>query len=492
MASSSEKTSKTPSKKESPVEANSFDFLELPDILVTKDKHTTKRIQFIKTGQFEKWHSRQTPFIVNQVNQQKWAAKDGAYLSLFNEDGEQDTILIGYETSIDIFTICAAAEKCQDHLYEIDPTGLKPEELENACIGWILAHYSFDLYKKTHKNLPRLVMPAKLNKTRIDATARAAYLVRNLINLPPNALGPKTLANAVVTLGQNFDAMFRIIEDEDLLKENFPLIYAVGNGSDRRPCLAEFAWGNPKHPKVTLVGKGICFDTGGNDIKPSSGMLLMKKDMGGAAMAMATALMVMSMNLPVYLRVIVPCAENSVSGKAYRPSDVLTSRSGQTVEIGNTDAEGRLVLADCLTMACEEKPDLLIDFATLTGAAYYAVGFDIGAIYSNDAKLGQDIQKISLKIGDPLWNMPLWRGYKKDILSPIADINNSGAGNPAGSITAALFLEHFVDPEITWVHIDERAWQNSALPGRSQGGKEMGVRTIYTLIEEKFGKKKKK
>ncbi len=472
-----------------------FDFLALPDVLINKTKDLESLpipIHFVKTSQFEKWAAKQTPSQQNQLKQNKWSAKDGSFIQTVGHDGLVDCVYIGYENHVGIFTICAAAERLPNAIYEINQSTLKQEELENACIGWLLSCYRFDHFKKNDKAFSSLILPPKLNITRIESTARASYLVRNLINLPPNTLGPQTLANAVTTVAQNFDAMYRIVSDEDLLEENLPLIYAVGHGSERRPCLAELAWGNPNHPMVTIVGKGVCFDTGGYDIKPSAGMLLMKKDMGGAAMALATALMIMSAKLPIYLRVFIPCVENSVSGRAYRPSDILTSRSGQTVEIGNTDAEGRLVLADCLTMACEESPDLLIDFATLTGAAHYAVGYDMGIVYSNNEKLGHDIQKLSMQLDDPLWNLPLWQNYKKDILSPIADINNSGSGNPAGSITAALFLQHFVTPETTWVHIDERAWQNAAQPGKSQGGKEMGVRTIFTLIEQRYAKVQKK
>ncbi|HRK97227.1 MAG TPA: leucyl aminopeptidase family protein [Alphaproteobacteria bacterium] len=470
-----------------------FDFLALPDALIQKSKDLkTVPLHFVKTNQFEKWVSKQNDPLKNQFAHSNWTAKDSTFIQTLSAEGHINAIYIGYEGQIGIYTICAAAEKIPHGQYEIERNNLKDEELENACIGWLLSCYQFSHYKKLTTKISELVLPSKININRIESTARASYLVRNLINLPPNALGPRTLAETVATVAKNFDAMFRIVEDKELLEENLPLIYAVGDGSERRPCLAEMAWGNPKHPKVTLVGKGVCFDTGGYDIKPSAGMLLMKKDMGGAAMALATALMIMSAKLPVYLRLLIPCVENSVSGRAYRPSDILTSRSGTTVEIGNTDAEGRLVLADCLTMACEESPDLLIDFATLTGAAHYAVGYDMGVVYSNDEKLGHDIQKLSMQLNDPLWNLPLWKDYKKDILSPIADINNAGSGNPAGSITAALFLQHFVTPETTWVHIDERAWQNTAQPGKSQGGKEMGIRTITALIEQKFAKAKPK
>lgn len=473
-------------------ESDIFDFLALPSVVIPKTKGLKAiPVTMVKTAQFEKIFDKLSAFQQNQIKHHGWKAADQSFISLIDQDGQLEQVLIGYKDKIGLYTICAAAEKLPEATYTLDEDHLKDDELEQLAIGWYLAAYSFDHYKKTNKTFPTLALSNAADRTRIEAYARAAYLVRNLINLPPNALGPQTLANAVVALGRNFDALIRLTSDEELLTENLPLIYAVGNGSERRPCLAEIAWGNPKHPKVTLVGKGICFDTGGYDIKPSAGMLLMKKDMGGAAMVMATALMIMSLKLPVYLRVFVPCAENSVSGKAYRPSDILTSRSGTTVEIGNTDAEGRLVLADCLTLACEEHPDMLIDIATLTGAAHYAVGYDMGIVYSNDEKLGHDIQKLSMQLDDPLWNLPLWQPYKKDILTPIADLNNSGSGNPAGSITAALFLQHFVSPETTWVHIDERAWQNSSQPGRSVGGREMGVRTLTALIEQRYSVKKK-
>lgn len=473
------------------IDADSFDFLALPEIVIPKAKgQQAIPLTLVKTSHFEKLVSKLTAFQQGQINHQGWKALDQTFITLLDAEGRFESVLVGYKEKIGVYTVCAAAEKLPEAIYALQEETLKSDDIEHIAIGWYLAAYKFDHYKKIDKPAPTLALSSAADRVRIDAHARAAYLVRNLINLPPNALGPQTLANAVTALGRNFDALFRVTSDEELLTENLPLIYAVGNGSDRRPCLAELAWGNPKHPKVTLVGKGICFDTGGYDIKPSAGMLLMKKDMGGAAMVMAIALIIMSLKLPVYLRVFIPCAENSVSGKAYRPSDILTSRSGTTVEIGNTDAEGRLVLADCLTLACEEQPDLLIDIATLTGAAHYAVGYDMGIVYSNDEKLGYDIQKLSLQQDDPLWNLPLWQPYKKDILTPIADLNNSGSGNPAGSITAALFLQHFVTPETTWVHIDERAWQNSSLPGRSVGGREMGVRTITSLIEQRYGKKK--
>lgn len=470
-----------------------FDILSLPDILVSASKQDKiTPIHFVRTSLFDKWLVRQPEHIRNQVALQEWRASEGSFLAPLSQDGLTESVYIGMSDKAGLYTACAAAEKLPSGFYEIASGNFTAEEFENICTGWLIACYQFDHYKTSDKKFPRLVWPKKINKKRVEAIARAIYVARHLINLPANILGPSELAHAVATIAEEFDAMFRIVKDKDLLDENLPLIHAVGDGSERRPCLAELAWGNPKHPKVTLVGKGICFDTGGNDIKPSAGMLLMKKDMGGAAMALATAQIIMELELPVYLRVLIPCAENSVSGRSFRPGDILASRSGKTIEVGNTDAEGRLVLADCLTMACEESPDLLVDFATLTGAAHYAVGFDMGTVYSNDDKLGYDVQKLSLQLEDPLWNMPLWQDYKKDITSPIADLSNTGGSNPAGSITAALFLQHFVDPSITWVHIDERAWQSSPKPGRPQGGKDMGIRTIYTLIEQKFAKPKAK
>lgn len=387
--------------------------------------------------------------------------------------------------------IKASADDYADHDYYIAEANLDVADLEKLCTGWALAAYQFDAYKNKAQKFPNLVYPKNVDKEIIAASVRAISLIRNLINMPPNALGPAELIAAARQWAKDKQANIKVTEDRKLLSANFPLIYAVGDSSERRPGLIDITIGDPKHPKVTIIGKGVCFDTGGYDIKPSSAMLLMKKDMGGAAMALGLAEMVVSHNLPIRLRVLIPAVENSISGKAFRPGDIFPSRKGLTVEIGNTDAEGRLVMAECLTLACEENPDLLIDFSTLTGAARSALGFDIPAMYSNNDQIAAELQKLSFAVEDPLWQMPLWAPYKNDILSPNADLNNAG-NNPAGSITAALFLQSFVEADIDWIHIDHYAWEANGKPGRPRGGADTGMRAVFELLKTRYQTRKSK
>jgi len=310
-------------------------------------------------------------------------------------------------------------------------------------------------------------------------------LARDLINTPSNDMGPEELAAAAQDLAAEFGASFGCtIGDE--LEKHFPLIHAVGMASSRAPRLIDIGWGDPAHPKVTLVGKGVCFDTGGLDLKPSSGMLIMKKDMGGAANVLALARMVMDAKLKVRLRVLIPAVENAVAGNAFRPLDIFTSRKGITVEIGNTDAEGRLVLADALALADEEKPDLLIDLGTLTGAARVALGPDLPPFYTNDETLAADLSRCAVKENDPLWRMPLWAPYDNWLDSKTATITNAPSGGFAGSITCALFLQRFVEHADSWLHVDIYGWTPSAKPARPEGGECQAARAIYTLLSERY------
>lgn len=478
-----------PQKNKSP-QKQQFDLLALPDILLpATSKAKSIPVYFIKTAQFAKWLPSQPTPVQNQFSVQGFTAKSGSVALSYADDGKMEAVYIGRGDKIGLYSVCPAIDKIGTGTFHIDTTGLKEDDLTYILTGWFLACYRFTAFKPALTEFPKLVTPKGMDTHRAESMARAIYLVRNLINLPPNALGPQALADAAVMVANTFDATSRVIEDTELLTENFPMIYAVGDGSERRPRLIDFTWGNPKHPKLTLVGKGVCFDTGGYDLKPSAAMLLMKKDMGGAAMALGTAYMIMALDLPVCLRVLIPAVENSVSGRAYRPSDILHSRKGLTVEIGNTDAEGRLVLADCLTLASEENPDLLIDFSTLTGAGRVATGFEIVPMYSNDDKLAHDLQKISMEVEDPMWHMPLWDGYKNDVVSPNADLTNSG-NNPAGSITAALFLQNFVGEGVPWIHLDHYAWEQAGKPGRPRGGADTGLRAILALVEKRYATKK--
>ncbi len=312
-------------------------------------------------------------------------------------------------------------------------------------------------------------------------------LVRDLVNTPTEHMGPSELADAVMLEADRFGAEVVCVAGDELLTENFPAIHAVGRASHRKPRLLELNWGNEDAPVLALVGKGVCFDTGGLDLKPAAGMLLMKKDMGGAAHALALARLVMENNLPVRLKLLIPAVENAVAGNAYRPGDVIPSRKGLSIEIGNTDAEGRVVLSDALAYACESLPDLVIDFATLTGAARIALGADLPPLFSNRDEVAEGIQQAGDESEDPLWTMPLYQPYRKLIESPIADINNAGKSSFGGCITAALFLEHFVDPAISWVHIDTFAWNQSDRPGRPQGGEALGLRAVFRYLQTRYG-----
>jgi leucyl aminopeptidase len=359
-----------------------------------------------------------------------------------------------------------------------------------AALGWALGNYRFTRYRISTAPTPRLVVPQGVRAAAVQAAARAIYSVRDLINTPANDMGPAELADQIRLLASRHGAAFSQTVGPALAGANLPLIHAVGAAAaeDRAPRLVELRWGDPSHPRITLVGKGVTFDTGGLDIKPSSGMLLMKTDMGGAANAVGLADLIMTSGLPVQLRLLVPAVENAISARAFRPGDVFRARSGVTVEIGNTDAEGRLVLADALALAAEEQPALIVDFATLTGAARVALGPDIPPFYCHDDRLAEDLARHAEQVGDPLWRLPLWQPYASMLHSEIADINNAGSGGFAGSITAALFLDRFVPRSIPWIHADIYGWNPSARPGRPVGGEAQAMRAVFSLLQARYPK----
>jgi leucyl aminopeptidase len=414
-----------------------------------------------------------------------FAAQAGASLLLPAEDGTLARVLFGLgERGL------AADPFCIGSLPGLLPAGLFRLESDEplAYLGFALGSYRFERYRKTEpRDRPRLVLPAGVDAAAVTRSAEAAWLARDLINTPANDMGPAELAQAAQQLTQRHGASFGVIEGDDLLTQNFPLIHAVGRASPRAPRLIDFSWGDPAHPKVTLVGKGVCFDTGGLDLKPSSAMLIMKKDMGGAANVLALAGMVMGAGLKLRLRVLIPAVENSVAGNAFRPLDVFPSRKGLSVEIGNTDAEGRLVLADALALADEDAPDLLIDMGTLTGAARVALGPDLPPFYTDDEALAADVARCAALEFDPLWRMPLWQPYARWLDSKVADINNAPGGAFAGSITCALFLQKFVASAKSWLHLDIYGWTPSARPGRPEGGECQGARALFRLLSERYG-----
>jgi leucyl aminopeptidase len=356
-----------------------------------------------------------------------------------------------------------------------------------AALAFALGAYRFARYREDRGNRARLVMPAGIDTADITRIADGVILARDLVNTGANDLGPAELAAAAESLAKRHNATFRQIVGDALLADNFPLIHAVGAAAvpERAPRLIDLRWGAESDPKITIVGKGVVFDTGGLDIKPSAGMLLMKKDMGGAANALALAHMIMDAGLRVRLRVLIPAVENAIAGNAFRPGDVFRSRKGLTVEIGNTDAEGRLILADALALAGEENPALIVDLATLTGAARTALGPEVIPVYTGDDRLAADLTRHGNAVADPVWRMPLWSPYNSLIESKIADLNNAGQSPYAGSITAALFLQRFVPDPARWLHADIFAWNPAAKPGRPEGGEAQAIRALYALLKER-------
>jgi leucyl aminopeptidase len=417
-----------------------------------------------------------------------FTAKPGSCLTLPDADGHIAQVVFGLEDETSKFRDLFRPGLLPGLL----PAGLycfanAPHDLRLATLAFALGSYRFSRYRKNDAPGVRLVPSDGIDVADIARMAEATGLARDLINTPSNDMGPEQLALAAQELATRFGASFNCVVGDELTQQNFPLIHAVGMASTRAPRLIDFTWGDPAHPKVTLVGKGVCFDTGGLDLKPSSGMLIMKKDMGGAANVLALALMIMDAGLKVRLRVLIPAVENAVAGNAFRPLDIFRSRKGVTVEIGNTDAEGRLVLADALALADEEKPDLLIDLGTLTGAARVALGPDLPPFYTNDETLALDVARCAKQENDPLWRLPLWPAYDSWLDSKVANINNAPSGGFAGSITCALFLQRFVEDTTRWLHVDIYGWTPSAKPARPEGGECQAARAIYKLLGERYG-----
>jgi len=366
-----------------------------------------------------------------------------------------------------------------------------PAEADDAALGWALAGYDFDRYRRRRPATQAadgavLVWPDDADRDHVTRLAEGTALCRDLINTPAGDLAPDDLAQATRDLAKKHGARVTVIRGDKLLASGYPAVHAVGRASAKPPCLIDLRWGEARHPKVTLVGKGVVFDSGGLDLKPASGMLLMKKDMGGAAHVLGVAHAVMDAGLPVRLRVLVPAVENAISGDAFHPLDVLETRKGLTVEVGNTDAEGRLILCDALAEADDEEPDFLMDFATLTGAARVALGTELPALFSNDDEVADALLAAGIRTDDPYWRLPLHTPYRRLLESRVADISNVSQGRFGGAITAALFLREFVSPETSWAHVDAMAWNLEHRPGRPQGGEAMGLRATYAMLRERY------
>ncbi len=450
-------------------------------LLKSGGKNTTK-LRLVTRTSWPKVKKQLSEASRNWADAQNFTGFSGTILYLPGDNGTVAEIMIGSSETSDGFALSRLCRQLPTGIYAFK--NQTPKHLE---LAWCLEAYGFDLYKSQEREIPQLVCPRNVDYDDVVRKANATYLVRDLINTPANDLGPDELEAASQKLATAHSVKMSVVAGE-ALKKSFPMVHDVGKASPRYPRLIDFSWGAARSPKVTLVGKGVCFDTGGLDIKSASGMALMKKDMGGAANVLGLAQMIMEAQLPVRLRVIIPAVENAIAGNAFRPGDVLKSRKGLTVEIGNTDAEGRLVLSDALSLADEEAPDLLIDMATLTGAARVALGPELPPFYTDDDVLAADISRHALQERDALWRMPFWEPYNAMFESSVADMNNSSDSGLAGSITAALFLKRFVEKAKSYVHFDIYGWVPSARPGSPRGGEAQGIRALFALISERYRK----
>lgn len=431
--------------------------------------------------EFDAWLEGLSDFEQQQIQSTGFLPAAHHFALLLNEKGSLASVAVTVKHYNDLFALADLSINLPEGIYQIE-NALEADILRTLALGWGLGAYRFSLYKQPKRKPAQLSLAGLENADEVQSTLDAVYLTRNLVNTPHSDMTPAHLAEITKALAGKYKAKVSIVEG-NALKEGFPAIHAVGKSGETPPCLIELTWGSAKHKKVTLVGKGICFDSGGYNLKSSAGMGLMKKDMGGAAHVLGLASLIMSQNLPLHLTVLISAAENLVSAQAFKPGDILNTRKGLTVEVGNTDAEGRLVLSDALTYACEQQPDLIIDFATLTGAARVALGPEIATILSNQPELAQACVAASDVAQDPCWQLPLHSQYKCWLSSNIADLNNHSSEPFAGAIMAALFLYEFIDNDIPWLHLDTYAWNKSSQPGRPEGGEAIGLRAIYQLLK---------
>jgi len=455
--------------------------------LIQPDKGQPARtIHLVDAKGYDDWLKVQPPRHRTAIDAQK--LKPTAYASaILPGDKAEDWSVVGI-----VSDVAKLSSWCLARLAETLPEGsyrLAEGEPGPAMLGWLSAQYRFERYRKDDTVTgPRILLTSEV--ARIEETVRlaaATALVRDMVNTAAADMGPAELQHAVELLAKAHGATVTVTKGHDL-ETGFPMVHAVGRAADKShaPRMIELEWGNPAHPRVAIVGKGVCFDSGGLDIKPSAGMRLMKKDMGGAAHALALAGLVIEQRLPVRLHLLIPAVENAISGNAFRPGDVLRSRKGLSVEVTNTDAEGRLILGDALAKASEGEPELIVDFATLTGAARVALGPDLPALFANDDALADALLAAGTAEDDPLWRLPLWPGYAEMLKSDIADLNNAPDGGFAGSVTAAMFLEKFVPKTTPWAHFDTFAWRPAAKPGRPKGGEALGLRAAWTMLKGRY------
>jgi leucyl aminopeptidase len=442
-------------------------------------------VQFVSQPKWRAWLREQTAARRAWLETSGVAGKAGD-LSIFpGRDGKTAGAVLVLPAKPTLWDFGALATRLPAGTWKLADAG-GPVSPTDIAVAIGLGTWRFERYRsKKAKAGPKIVWPQGADKARATAIIDAISLARDLITTPSSDMGPAELAAAAQALAKQHKARISVIVGDDLLKKNYPMVHAVGRASTRAPRLIDLTWGRDGDPRVTLVGKGVCFDTGGLDLKPASGMLNMKKDMGGAATMLAVAAMVMACRLPVRLRLLIPAVENSVSGNAFRPLDVVPTRKGITVEIGNTDAEGRLILCDALHEGASENPTMMVDCATLTGAARVALGTDLPALFCNDDTLADQLIASGRDVTDPMWRMPLFRGYRRLLDSKVADINNAPGVAFGGAITAALYLQEFVPDDVPWAHFDMMAWNNSSRPGRPEGGEAQAARAIFATIEKR-------
>jgi len=465
-----------------------FELPDISDLFADSAPADAVPLRPVDAEELAGWLVRQPEHIQKWIESTGFAAKTGKLCYVPGDGGRIETVLAGVSDDKSQFDIAHLVKELPEGSYVIE--GIEcPSRHSALALGWALGGYGFSRYKEMEAGKARLVWPALADRPGVEAAALATILARDLINTPAEDMGPSQLADAARKVAEAYGAEFSVIVGDDLLTANYPAIHAVGRASDDPPRLIDMVWGDANAPKVTLVGKGVCFDTGGLDLKPASGMKLMKKDMGGAAIVLGLATMIMRMGLPVRLRVLIPAVENNVAGNAIRPLDVIKTRKGLTVEIGNTDAEGRVILADALAEGASEEPQIMVDFATLTGAARVALGAELPALFCDDDDFTDRVLANGKRIEDPLWRLPLWSGYRKQIDGKVADITNAPEGGFGGAITAALFLKEFVAGADVWAHIDVMAWNQASRPGRPEGGEAMGMRTFYTAIRDHLASK---
>jgi leucyl aminopeptidase len=445
---------------------------------------TALPVQFVPRSKWRTWLRAQRAPLRAWIESSGVAGQAGDLAFLPGRDGKVAGAALVLSDAPTLWDFGALGLKLPPGTWTLGDTAPVSPTDAAAAIG--LGLWTFDRYKAVKtKPGPKFVWPAGVDKVRATAMIEQISMARDLITTPSSDMGPAELSAAAQALAKKFKARIKVIVGDDLLKQNYPTIHAVGRASTRAPRLIDLTWGKESDPKVTLVGKGVCFDTGGLDLKPATGMLNMKKDMGGAATMMAVAGMVMACKLPVRLRLLVPAVENSVAGNAFRPLDVITTRQGLTVEVGNTDAEGRLILCDALAEGASEKPSMMVDCATLTGAARVSLGPDLPALFCNDDTLADGLIATGLEVADPMWRMPLYKPYRAMFASKVADVNNVATSPFGGAIVAALYLQEFVPDDVPWAHFDMMAWNNAARPGRPEGGEAQAARAIFATIEKR-------